>query len=369
MKIGIITIPPYSNYGGILQAYALGHVLQGMGHETEVVYVRKRWHLPLWKMPLSYTKRAIKKYILRRQAWIFYEKKAERDWAITTKNIFGFVEKYIPHRVYERYSAIQEGDYDAYVVGSDQVWRPPYFVSGDIEDAYLRFAENWNVKRVAYATSFGVDHWEYTPKQTAECARLAKKFEGVTVREASAVDLCRKYLGIEAKHVIDPTLLLARSDYEALIHDDSAPHKGEILSYVLDWNDEKRSFLEKLEASTGKHSFRANSRFEEWMAPVEERIQPSVESWLQGFRDADMVVTDSFHACVFSIIFNKPFYVIGNKERGLTRIHSLLSMFGLEGRLVSELPTSETSIDWDKVNNQIKELQTVSFDFLNKSLR
>lgn len=75
------------------------------------------------------------------------------------QNTFKFVKQHIPYRVYESYSSIQEGDYEAFVVGSDQVWRPQYF-TGDIADAYLRFAEYWNVKRIAYATSFGVDNWE-----------------------------------------------------------------------------------------------------------------------------------------------------------------------------------------------------------------
>lgn len=128
---------------------------------------------------------------------------------------------------------------------------------------------------------------------------------------------------------------------------------------MLDWNDEKRTLVEHIEKKTGKRSFRVNSRFEEGYAPLEVRIQPSVESWLQGFRDADMVITDSFHACVFSIIFNKPFYVVGNKERGLTRITSLLGLFGLEKRLISDLQLQDDmlsdSINWNKVN-MIKDM-------------
>lgn len=371
MKVGIITLPCYTNYGGILQAYALSHVLQGMGCVTEVVYIRRRWHLPLWKKPFAYVKRAVKKYVLRRPAWVFYERKAAKEWPVVIQNSFKFVEKHTPYRVYESYSSIQEADYEAFVVGSDQVWRPEYFKSSsegsDIREAYLHFARKWNVRRIAYAASFGVDYWEYTPQQTAECARLAKLFDAIGVREESGVGLCRHHLNVDAKHVLDPTMLLSRNDYEALIDEAPTPHKGEILNYILDYDEGKIKFIGEAERTFGKHSFRVNSRIEEWWAPLAERIQPSVESWLQSFRDADLVITDSFHACVFSIIFNKPFYVLGNKERGLTRVHSLLSMFNLEDRIVSADTGVKLSspIDWDAVNSRRQELVADSLKFLS----
>ena len=370
MKIGIITLPPYANYGGILQAYALCHVLRDMGHEPEVIYITKRWYVPWWRKPMLYAKRAVKKFVLHRQEWVFFEKKAKREWPVITAKTFAFVEKRVPHRIFDEYSSISEKDYDAYVVGSDQVWRPIYYFWSDVADAFLRFAKDWNVKRIAYAASFGVDNWEYTPEQTKTCARLAKLFDAISVRETSAIDLCHEYFGIEAKHVVDPTLLLEREDYMRLIDDDATPHKGEILNYILDWNDNKRLMLNLLEKTTGKKSFRVNSRFEEWGAPIEERIQPSVESWLQGFRDADLVVTDSFHATVFSIIFNKPFFVIGNKERGITRFKSLLSMFGLEDRLVcsAEAVDVSASIDWNNVNKLKQQLKATAMAFLSSNL-
>ena len=297
---------------------------------------------------------------------VFYEWNEEKIWRTTIQHTFRFVEQHIPHRLFESYGAVPEGEYDAFVAGSDQVWRPVFFY-GDIADAYLRFAQGWPVKRIAYAVSFGVDTWEYTDGQTAVCARLAKMFDAVSVRESSAVGLCRTHLGVEAAHVVDPTLLLERADYEALIDGDATPHRGEILNYILDRNGAKHRIIDSLVQSTGKRSFSVNVDFDDKDAPVQERIQPSVESWLQGFRDADMVVTDSFHACVFSIIFNKPFYVVGNYERGLTRVHSLLALFGLEDRLVAPDGTVDLSsqIDWEAVNARRKELKAKSLDFLS----
>ena len=369
MKIGIITIPPYYNYGGILQAYALSHVLKGLGFEAEIIYKKKKWELSGVLKFWTYTKRAIKKYIFREPAWIFWENKNEREWPIVTQYTLGFVRKYIPYRVVGDYSSIREHDYDVFLLGSDQVWRPCYF-NGDIVDAYLKFTIGWKVKRIAYAVSFGVDKWEYTPTQTKECADLVKLFDFVSVRESSAVQLCKEHLHINAVHVLDPTLLLNRENYEGLIKYDSASHKGEIFNYILDWNEEKRRFIADFEKSTGKNSFSVHSRIEDWSAPLEERIQPGVETWLQGIRSACYVITDSFHACVFSIIFNRPFFVICNEDRGLARITSLLSMFGLESRLIHLWKSIDEcdQIDWKSVNERLWVLRTKSEKYLKDSL-
>ena len=119
-------------------------------------------------------------------------------------------------------------------------------------------------------------------------------------------------------------------------------------------------------------AFSVNSKYEDPNAPLEERIQPPVETWLRGFYDADFVVTDSFHACVFSILFEKPFIVYGNKERGMARFHSLLSIFGLENRLIINSATAQKviaePIDWNAVNVRKKEWQEKSLNFLKNNL-
>ena len=103
-------------------------------------------------------------------------------------------------------------EYDAYVVGSDQVWRPNY--NPFMKAMFLGITEREDVKRIAYAASFGTSKWEFSPQMTSECAVLAKKFDMITVREKSGVDLCREYFGVEATWVLDPTMLLNREDYE-----------------------------------------------------------------------------------------------------------------------------------------------------------
>ena len=104
---------------------------------------------------------------------------------------------------------------------------------------------------------------------------------------------------------------------------------------------------------------------------MNERIQPPMESWLKGFYDAKFVMTDSFHACVFSIIFNKPFIVYANKQRGYARFQSLLKMFGLENRLIYKIEDYDgitDGIDWNRVNMIMRQKQMDAMRFLNDAL-
>lgn len=336
MRIGILTLPLNTNYGGILQAYALQTVLERMGHEVHVI--EKKRHLlsiPIQKMPFCYGKRIVKN-IIGRKFPIFYEQKYNREQPIIRQNTDKFIKKYIHIAEYDDFSDIKESEYDAIVVGSDQVWRPKYFGLNQIENAYLKFAEGWNIKRIAYAASFGTDEWEYTPKQTDECGKLLRMFDAVSVREDSGVDLCKRYFGVEAQHVLDPTMLLDKDDYIKLFKAANTPKsKGNLLCYILDENEEKTALVKRIADEKGLIPFNVKSISDDINSPLYERIQPPLEQWLRGFYDADFVITDSFHACVFSIIFNKPFIVYGNINRGLSRFISLLNMFGLTERIVN----------------------------------
>lgn len=366
MKIGILTLPLHTNYGGILQAYALQTVLERMGHE--VCLIEKRMFvLPLWKMPLVYGKRILLN-LTGHPFPVFYEQKRRKEEVVIRQNTNKFIDKYIKRRIVEEFSEIREGDYDAIVVGSDQIWRPKYFHC--IEHAYLDFAKKWNMKRISYAASFGTDQWEYTRKQTRRCGELLKYFEAVSVREASGVDLCRNYFGVEAKHVLDPTMLLTKEDYIRLFEDTKTPEsKGTLLNYILDETPEKATLIDKVAKEMHLVPFRVNSRAEDPAAPLSERIQPSVEQWLRGFYDAEFVVTDSFHACVFSILFNKPFVAIGNSDRGMSRFTSLLSMFGLKNALLSKVNASHIHIDYDVVNEKLNRMREKSMYFLNENIK
>lgn len=339
MKLGIITQPLACNYGGILQNYALQQVLRRMGHEvwtldyqkfTWLDYADTIWRVlghkllghkaSFWQTP---PQRRKTEHPLRRFA--------EENISLTKRT------RHFERRLLTKYA------FDAVVVGSDQVWRPQY--NYRVEDCFLEFAKGLPIKRIAYAASFGTDKWEFSPAQTKRCAALAKRFDALSVREVSGVALCKDYLGVKATHVLDPTLLLSAEDYTVLCHD--IPHrKPFVFAYILDLDEHKKQEIESFAAAKGLPYVvkSADSRVSQ---------DDSIEKWLSCFRDAAYVITDSFHGTVFSIIFNKDFYVYGNPQRGNARFDSLLSTFGLQSRMTGSVaPNTSVPIDWNNVDKK-----------------
>lgn len=371
MRTGILTLPLHTNYGGILQAYALQTMLGRLGHDAYVIEKeRKPLGVPLWRMPVKYGRRLVRN-LTGHPCPIFYERKFNREQPVIRQHTDKFIDRYVRRKTFADYTSIGEQDFDAIVVGSDQVWRPQYF--DDIRTAFLGFAEGWRIRRMAYAASFGTDAWEYSKRQTQDCRRLLSAFDAVSVRENSGVVLCRERFGVEAEHVLDPTMLLGKEDYERLFLDAQTPKsQGTLLNYILDETPAKIALIAALAEAEGLVPFRVNSRVEDINAPLEERIQPPVEQWLRGFADAEYVITDSFHACVFSIIFNKPFFAVGNQGRGLSRFKSLLTMFGLEDRLLCAADAADLRtkmgrpIDWNSVNARLEEHARRSMAFLSR---
>ena len=366
MKIGILTQPLHNNYGGLLQNYALQHVLNEVGYEVETI----DWH------PAKAT--LLQRIALKKQLLMSYIKKnVDRPrYELTDKEVdfIGrhtnmFVSKYINkstcsiHSLEDTEKIDREGEYDAYVVGSDQVWRPCY--NGLMLPAmFLSFVKRDVVRRVAYAASFGTSEWEFTDSQTIQCAELAKKFDLITVREKSGIRLCKEHLGVDAVQVLDPTMLLNREDYEKIVIEEKEPIcKGTLFHYILDPSKDKTAFIDSAAKSQRLQPFTImpkcqaeNRTRKDVKKHIEDCVFPRVTSWLRGFMDAEMVIVDSFHGAVFSIIFNKPFWVLANAMRGNARFESMLGMFGLEDRMISKETLNSDfdyckPIDWEKVNS------------------
>lgn len=370
MKIGILTLPLHTNYGGILQAYALQTALQRMGHDVVVFDTPKMQKSPL--SPVVYAKRLGYKLLKDRRARIMQEKHHNRVFPIIAQHTQRFAEKYINRYIIESLLNVNKNDFDAIVVGSDQIWRPKYFsgpFNARTEDAFLAFTEGWNIKRIAYAASFGVDYWEFTVEETAKCKAAIECFDAVAVREDDAVIQCKEHFGVEAKHVVDPTMLLNKEDYITLVEQEKEPEsKGTLFKYILDETHEKQALVNNVAKELGLHPFAVKPSDK---GKPEERIYPPITTWLRAFMDAEFIVCDSFHGAVFSIIFNKPFIVIGNKARGMSRFNSLLKMFSLEERMVTDINSTDICkqpIDWEKVNTRRTQLQTECQVFLKTNL-
>lgn len=356
MRIVILTLPLHTNYGGILQCYALQTILERMGHDVKVLAKPKYGISYYWIYPLAVCKRIAKRYILGKDVDIL---KAPHE--LIRKNTDRFIKRYIKVYSCRNWTPEIAKKFDAIVVGSDQIWRPEY--SYPIENSFLSFLGDSKIKRISYAASFGVDSCEYTEEQLKVCSSLLKKFDAVSVREASGIELCHNYFSVDAVQMLDPTLLLSADDYRALINNAvTKPSKGNMLVYILDKTEDKISLVNRIAADKGLTPLWLDSPDENnENSSLNERVKMPVEQWLRSFNETEFVFTDSFHGCIFSIIFKKQFIAVGNKSRGLSRFSSLLGMFNLEDRLILSYKDYNENIPLIEYNQIFK-----TFSFLRK---
>lgn len=330
MKIGILTLPLHTNYGGILQAYALQTILERMGHEAYVI--KNEFPLPIWRR----AQKCIKETILGLES--------DQTLSINPNGIVKYIsEKHSKHC-------------DAIIVGSDQVWRYLY-IKSRIGKYYLD-SYGKDVIKLSYAASFGIDTWDYPEMDTELCSGLIKKFKAVSVREKTGVELCKKYFGIDATHVLDPTQLLSKQDYLTGLNVTPVSHS--LSTFILDPDEHKDGIVSRLEQSLSRSAFTLNK-------PIGNKL--TVEEFIKHFAGTELLVTDSFHGTAFAINFNIPFVVIGNPERGQTRLLSILETFGLQNRLLLNPNDIEKlvaeKIDWNSVNEIMNNRRKESLSFLD----
>lgn len=370
-----MTLRLHKNYGGILQNYALVKVLQSLGHEVNTINIFWDIRLKGFKRLKKIIGRTIKKYILlRKNTKIFREEAILLSDKKTTVNTsaFKFSHNNLTTKVYVEPNANYkelENVYDAFVVGSDQVWRPRY--TKGLYKYFLDFVTNPNIKKLSYAASFGCDENEYSDVQSKKCGDLIAKFDGVSVREESAIDLIKTIhkWNVEPIQHIDPTMLLDKSEYLNLISSKSKSNK--VFIYVLDKSEDKQFAISAVSKVLQKDSF---TLLPEGLKNDDETIIPPIEHWLESIAHSDFVITDSFHGAVFSIIFNTPFLVYGNSNRGKARFASLLRTFELEDRYIENsnevtIDLLNKQIDWNRVNHIIQEERKKSFNYLQNILK
>lgn len=380
MNIGIITQPLHCNYGGLLQNYALQQTLKRFGHEV-ITLDQKNAPVSQIRFIASIMKTFVLKMVGKGANRTYpFNKINEKKIAYIRKYTQYFVDKYINHtpamyKTDDFRSFCISNKIDVLIAGSDQVWRPRY--NDNIYRSFFDFAEGLDIKRYAYAASFGVDCWEYTEEQTSKCKKLIESFDAISVREVSGMDLCKTYFNRKAEFVLDPTMLLDKEDYEELANKENEPKSsGNLFIYILDESEEKTNIIEKVAKSLDLVPFKVMPKYQldkKTIKQIDDCVYPPVTRWLRAFMDAEFVVCDSFHGAVFSIIFNKPFLVIGNKKRGMTRFKSLLETFELSDRIIDDIDNVDfnvnTHINWEKVNKILAELRIISFEYLKSNLK
>lgn len=357
-KIGILTLPLHHNYGGILQAITLYEFLESKGFN--VVSLRNDFFIssPAWKKLARWFLKHIPFQNVKNIRYLYKKNK--------------FHESFIAERLRVRTPVISdrsclirvatEEKFDVIIVGSDQVWRWDY-IRDDYARYFLDFVDSKQVMKISYAASFGKSQW-HAPELKCEISRLLAGFHAVSVREIDGVDTCKNFGILNCHHVLDPTLLVGRDFYDSFISKKCVKkNKKTLLSYILDEEVGKNEFIGKtvglLDSSYCLESIGLNSTL-------------SVPEWVNSFRQADFIVTDSFHGMVFSIIFNKPFVAVSNQARGGARFVSLLGLLGLSDRLIETSDFSvekignmvASDIDYCLVNERLEILRRESESFL-----
>lgn len=382
-RVGILTLPFNNNYGGVLQNYSLQVVLKKNGYD--VVTLMQDNNIPEIIRIGSILKRLFISILNKKGTVRKWETKQEKE--IISENFNNFISKHINTTIYSRSSKqlaklVEKYKLSTVIVGSDQVWRYAYVKN--IKRYYLSFiSSNSIIKKVAYSASFGIDTWEYSLEDTERCRKLINDFNAVSVREDTGVLLCEKHFGISPNLTLDPTLLLDRNDYEKLIDvSESANYEDSLFIYLLDKNAKKINFIEKVNEELKltivdilpkvREEVKIVDFFKSW--DVNEYKFTTIEEWLKAFYNAKYIITDSYHGVIFSIIFNKPFVALINKERGSSRFISLLHSLDLSDRLIEPADIEKVHsvlnnvIDYKSVNEKLSLLKKSSLSFISKNI-
>lgn len=351
MKIGILTLPLHTNYGGILQAYALKNKLQeGSNHVDLLIHNCHFESRSVFKRCLNFL-RSTHLYLFCRSCFV----------KSPSVNFQRFIFRNFSREEYSDTRSLVDKGYNAVVVGSDQVWRYDY-TKNEITRYFLDDIKGNIIKKFSYAASFGTDVMDYPIEIRQRCAISLSSFNGVSVREESALKICRDKLNYgSALQVLDPTMLLSEADYLRLLN--VKPIISKFSTFILDSTREKDNIIEYVSLGINAKALPVNSK-------NKKGVFPSIEKWIGRFSGSEYIVTDSFHGTAFSINFHKQFVVLSNEGRGQTRLLSILKTFGLEERLIfnkkDALRIIQKPIDWNSVDERMKHMRQVSESFLDK---
>lgn len=265
-----------------------------------------------------------------------------------------FLKKFIKIKEIENYyTDLNEKDYDLLIVNSDQVWAYnfPYI----LEIGFLSFSKYWNITKFIYAASTGYSDWISDKKIIDSAKILIKQFSGISVREYNSIEIIKKYLGIEPIFVLDPTFLLEPNDYLEIIKDykiDFDSSKNYLCSYILDESQIIQDYIKNI-----------SSNYNYEIKQIDINVKEFVEKFISSINICKLMITDSYHGTVFSIIFKKPFITFINNKRGNIRFFSLNQTLNLGNRFIDK--NEFIKIDND-VLTKFPNINTTNFDILKE---
>ncbi len=361
MKIGILTIVDYDNYGNRLQNYALQEVLKKLGHDVITV---KNFH----ETKKPFLKRIFKLFIPSKvlnkiQENIVNKARYHEIDAERVNSFKKFTDKYIDENEIPIYDVSDDfselEDCDCFVIGSDQVWNYnfPRF-------SFIDFAGFTNKPKFSYAASFGVNEIPNNLKKMYE--KGLKQLESISVREDVGKKIVEELTNRKSTVVLDPTLLLDREQWLTLIKGRTIYSEKYVVTYFLSKPNKK------VVKYINTYAYKNNLEIKNLAT------RKDVKLWVANPADfvnllyqAENVFTDSFHACVFSIIFKKNFEVFernGTNGSMNSRIETLLNKFNLDSRWHHNGNTPNDSIDYSLINSLLCKERKSSIDFLEDSL-
>ena len=384
MKIGITTCWQSSdNYGQQLQCWALQRYLEHNGHEpfliryspvgARVGLVRRVWNALKYRMytPKDEIRRTRENAVLYRENAALDKQRmfeAFRSQHLRSTPV-------IYHSVEELRAQTPEAD--AYITGSDQVWHDAYD-NPNIAGWFLDFGNN-KVKRISYAASIGR---ELCADDRQKLYGYLQRFDHISVREESTLELCR-HLGVEnVSMAIDPTMLLGVSDYEAIEADNSKSDSSSYaFVYLINVQDEKDAYLDIISQTLEKQGMEMKVVASSGYLPArpcvcgQPIIRATIPEWLSLVKNANVVLTTSFHGVVFSLLYHKPVYAIllaDEFAKANDRIFTLLNRLGLSHRIIGNVQDAERlsqePIAWDEVDRRLDEYRQQSIKFLTEAL-
>lgn len=346
MKIGILTFHTAHNYGAMLQTYALKITCEKLGHETHVINYTPKYISDQYRY--FKPKKNIKSDILALMNL--------RGNVVKNKRFEEFKNQYFDMRPF----AAEE--YDAILYGSDQIWNPN--IAGGFDSVF--FAEHCVKARrhVAYAASVGKQ--EFSEEEYRDFQRLVKNFDAVSVREESAARYLQPLFNRPIEVTLDPTLMTGKKDWEGVM---VCPNRRDkyILIYEVALFPETLAVAKALSEQTGFPIVRILYTRTKLQYGYQTMNDLGPCEFLGWIRNAEYVVTSSFHGTAFSLLFGKNFYTIPHHSYA-SRMTDLLAKLNLSDRLVHSLPEKIVDVDYDKVEKKLMEEREKSLAFIKKSI-
>ena len=363
MKIGKITLDGYSNYGNLLQNYALQQVLLRYAERVDTLWHTEDNFLPDrywkwgWKEPIKYLlnwKNFRAEFLKGKTGREMVRQGKLRDWA----------ERFIHFRRDVNDLRDVADEYAYFVTGSDQVWNPYFPYEDSLKDNFLLFAPS--EKRLSYAASISAPD---VPQNRKELYKNG--FDGMrslSLREQAGADLVQQISGRKAEVHVDPTLLLKTEEWDKVSRIPAWYH-GEkyILTYFL--GDRPDAVIQKMAKDAGLSVVNLLDD------DVYEHYVTGVDEFIWAIKHASLVYTDSFHGTVFSILYRTPFVVCNRLGDSVTekmgsRIDSLLGLFGLEDRRGTTkngytIPNPMEVPDWSNVDEVLERERNRSKEYFD----